>query len=110
MSLPINCLHGAIGSSPQFQRLLTKLSTVFLSVHLFDFVGHGGKPLPEQPFSIELFVGDRDTMVSISEKLHVYRLMKNGSFAALTSTPHPIEQMNVDLLTEVFQQFILRTR
>lgn len=233
MSLPIICLHGAIGSSAQLQPFVSKLSTVFPVVHSFDFVGHGGKPLPEQPFSIRLFVedllrwmdnqkitqanffgysmggyvamyiarhapervgkimtvatklawdvaisqeevkmldpqkiaekvpkfaialaerhapvkwedvlaetarmmlslgtnpemkdndfaeitneiqlcvGDRDTMVSIEETLHVYRLIKNSSFAVLPSTPHPIEQMNVDLLADVFQQFLLRTR
>lgn len=55
---------------------------------------------------VQLCVGDRDTMVSVEETVRVYRLMKNARFAVLPSTPHPIEQMNVDLLADVFQRFV----
>lgn len=47
-------LHGAIGASSQLQPLAEKLFATF-EVHLFDFPGHGGKLLPEEPFSIKLF-------------------------------------------------------
>lgn len=232
MTLPILCLHGAIGSSAQLHRLVERLSENFPAVHAFDFTGHGGKSLPSVQFSIQLFaedllrwmderqiskadifgysmggyvamyiarhyperigkimtvatklawdiptsqkevkmldpqkiaekvpkfaaalaerhspvkwedvlsktaelmlslgknpemndddfaaleheiqlcVGDRDTMVSIEETIRVYRLMKNARFAVLPSTPHPIEQMNVDLLADVFQRFVSNT-
>lgn len=56
-----------------------------------------------------LCVGDRDAMVSVEETVRVYRLMKNAQFAVLPSTPHPIEQMNVDLLAEVFHRFVPNT-
>lgn len=47
-------LHGAIGSSGQLQQLAAKLSVQY-DIHLFDFPGHGGKELPDVPFSIKLF-------------------------------------------------------
>ena len=50
-------LHGAIGSSQQFQQLAALLNNAF-EVHTLDFSGHGGKPIPDAPFSIELFAND----------------------------------------------------
>ncbi|MCF6404948.1 alpha/beta hydrolase [Chitinophaga filiformis] len=47
-------LHGAIGASRQLRAIAAQLSTQY-EVHLFDFPGHGGKDLPEGPFSIKLF-------------------------------------------------------
>jgi len=229
MSLPLICLHGAIGASSQLKPLHEKFSALHppRRIYLFDFTGHGGKPLPAA-FSIKLFaedllqwmdekniilnaavgysmggyvalyiarhypervekimtvatklawdvptsqkevkmldpqkikdkvpkfaealqhrhapekwedvlaktadmmlslgakpelaeedfksvthdvqlcVGDRDTMVSIEETLAAYRLLPKGSFVVLPLTPHPIEQMNADLLTETARRF-----
>jgi len=229
MSQPVICLHGAIGSSAQLKSLREELSHTLTSVYVFDFVGHGGKSLPEEPFSIALFandllrwmdeaqiqkadflgysmggyvalyiarhypervgkimtiatkfawdiptaekevkmldpekiiakvpkfaatleqrhspvrweevllmtahlmkdlgsnpemkdedfaavdhrvqvcVGDRDTMVSIEETTHVYRLMKNARFTVFPGTPHPIEQMNAGMIAESFIRFL----
>lgn len=50
-------LHGAIGSSKQFDALVPLLQNQF-EVYTFNFSGHGGKPLPTEPFSIELFAKD----------------------------------------------------
>lgn len=47
-------LHGAIGASSQLKAIAEKLS-VHYEVHLFEFPGHGGKELPDKPFSIQLF-------------------------------------------------------
>lgn len=47
-------LHGAIGASSQLKAIAGKLSVNY-DVHLFDFPGHGGKELPDKPFSIALF-------------------------------------------------------
>ena len=54
MKTPLLILHGAIGASHQLQAIAEKLS-VYYDVHLFDFPGHGGKALPDGPFSIKLF-------------------------------------------------------
>jgi pimeloyl-ACP methyl ester carboxylesterase len=50
-------LHGAIGSSAQLQPLAEALNSYF-HVRTLDFAGHGGKQLPDQPFSIALFAKD----------------------------------------------------
>ena len=51
---PILLLHGAIGGSVQVQPLADALSGHY-DVHLFSFPGHGGTPMPEEPFSISAF-------------------------------------------------------
>jgi pimeloyl-ACP methyl ester carboxylesterase len=50
-------LHGAIGSSAQLLPLAQALSNQY-DVRTVDFSGHGGKPMPDQPFSIALFAKD----------------------------------------------------
>ncbi|MDQ3021501.1 MAG: alpha/beta hydrolase [Bacteroidota bacterium] len=50
-------LHGAVGSSTQFEILGEKLKDTF-DVCLLNFTGHGGKPIPEEPFSIAMFAED----------------------------------------------------
>ena len=47
-------LHGALGSKDQFQSLVHLLKETF-QVHTFNLPGHGGLPLPDNEFSIELF-------------------------------------------------------
>lgn len=49
-------LHGAIGAASQLQALADALSSRY-SVHTINFIGHGGEPMPEEPFSMELFAG-----------------------------------------------------
>jgi len=50
-------LHGALGSSVQFNELKLELSGSF-HVHTFNFSGHGGSEIPEQGYSIDLFEED----------------------------------------------------
>lgn len=47
-------LHGAIGAARQLQPLALALGNRF-SVHTINFKGHGGEPMPGDPFSMELF-------------------------------------------------------
>jgi pimeloyl-ACP methyl ester carboxylesterase len=47
-------LHGALGSKEQFQSLVHVLEGTF-HVHTFNLIGHGGQPLPDPAFSIEVF-------------------------------------------------------
>ncbi|MBO9631934.1 MAG: alpha/beta fold hydrolase [Chitinophagaceae bacterium] len=49
-------LHGAIGAASQLQTLANALSGRY-AVHTINFTGHGGTPMPEGPFSMELFAG-----------------------------------------------------
>jgi pimeloyl-ACP methyl ester carboxylesterase len=50
-------LHGAIGSSTQFDALAPLLKEQF-KITALDFCGHGGMPVPTNEFSIELFAND----------------------------------------------------
>lgn len=47
-------LHGAIGAADQLVPLANELSKSF-TVHTIPFAGHGGSPMPEGEFSIEVF-------------------------------------------------------
>jgi hypothetical protein len=90
-------------SPENWEDVLAKTAGMMLSL--------GAKPeLTEEDFKsvahdVQLCVGDRDTMVSIEETLAAYRLLSKGSFAVLPLTPHPIEQMNIELLTETARRF-----
>jgi len=50
-------LHGAIGSQQQFDELKSHLQSDF-EIHTLNFSGHGGNPIPGEPFSIGLFAKD----------------------------------------------------
>jgi len=50
-------LHGAIGSSGQLAPFAQLLGNKF-KVYTLDFTGHGGRQLPDAPFSMELFATD----------------------------------------------------
>lgn len=47
-------LHGAIGAADQLEPLGVELGRDYL-VHPLNFYGHGGEPMPNEPFSIQLF-------------------------------------------------------
>lgn len=47
-------LHGAIGAKDQMQPLAECCSPAFM-VHMFNFSGHGGGPMPADAFSFPLF-------------------------------------------------------
>ena len=49
-------LHGAIGAKDQLLPLAEKLQHDFI-IHSLNFTGHGGEPMPAEPFSIALFAG-----------------------------------------------------
>lgn len=50
-------------------------------------------------------VGDRDTMVSIDESLHVYRQIPNAHFAVLPGVVHPIEKVSVSEVQRLLHLF-----
>ena len=50
-------LHGAIGAMSQFTELEKFLVNDF-KVHSLNFPGHGGEPVPAEPFSIKMFAED----------------------------------------------------
>jgi pimeloyl-ACP methyl ester carboxylesterase len=57
------------------------------------------------PHPVRLMVGDKDTVVSIEETAAAAGRLANGSHDVLDGTPHPIEQINVDLLASRLRTF-----
>lgn len=47
-------------------------------------------------------LADKDNMVSLEETIAVYKKLKNGAMYMLPNTKHPIETVNVGLLTQLF--------
>ncbi len=53
-----------------------------------------------------VMLGDRDKMVSMDKTLHAYSHLKNAQLAILPSTPHPIEQVDFNLLEFMIRRFL----
>ena len=62
--------------------------------------------LAEMQTPVLLMVGDRDKMVSVEETLRTSRFMPNAGLAVLPRTPHPIEQVDPELLCFMVESFI----
>jgi pimeloyl-ACP methyl ester carboxylesterase len=58
-------LHGAIGSSQQLEPIAERLGEDF-RVILYNFTGHGGKPIPDEPFSIRMFGEELKSLIEKS--------------------------------------------
>jgi pimeloyl-ACP methyl ester carboxylesterase len=56
--------------------------------------------------SVQLMVGDHDTMVSIEETTNTYRQLKNGSMVVIPNCVHPIEKINLPDLVFELKRFI----
>lgn len=83
-------LHGALGSAEQFDELETQLSSRFI-VHTLNFSGHGGLPIPEEGFSIELFA--KDVLNFLDEKkissINIFGFSMGGYVALHLAVHHP---------------------
>jgi pimeloyl-ACP methyl ester carboxylesterase len=53
-----------------------------------------------------ILLGDRDKMVSLDETTAVYRSLPNAQFGVLPATIHPIEQVDLPLLTSFVRRFL----
>jgi esterase/lipase len=51
-------------------------------------------------------LADKDAMVSLQETTAVYKQLKNGSMYMLPETKHPIESVNIQLLSTIIHQFL----
>jgi pimeloyl-ACP methyl ester carboxylesterase len=50
-------LHGVAGAASQLRPLAAILGEKYM-VHNLDFCGHGGRPIPAEPFSMQFFAND----------------------------------------------------
>jgi pimeloyl-ACP methyl ester carboxylesterase len=67
--------------------------------------------LPLQDFQqincpVLLMLGDRDKMVTLEETVRVFKKFANAQLAVLPNTPHPIEQVDTELLAFHIRKFI----
>ncbi len=83
-------LHGAIGSSVQLEPLAEKLINDF-DIYLLNFTGHGGKPVPEDPFSIEMFADDVIYFIKKNklEGINIYGYSMGGYVALYIARQYP---------------------
>ncbi|MGB4853668.1 MAG: alpha/beta fold hydrolase, partial [Ignavibacteria bacterium] len=90
MKQNILMLHGAIGSSVQLEPLAELLTDTF-KVNLLNFSGHGGKPVTEEIFSIEMFA--KDVLYFIDkgrlEGINIYGYSMGGYVALYIARHYP---------------------
>lgn len=53
-----------------------------------------------------LGIGDRDKMVTLDETINVYKNIPGSSMYMLPNCPHPLEKVNLDILTKVICEFL----
>lgn len=68
-------------------------------------------PLQENDFTeihhpVLMAVGDRDKMVTTEETLKVYRLLPQAQCWVMPGTDHPVEKMDVPLLTDGYNRWV----
>lgn len=83
-------LHGAIGASRQLKAVAAQMSAQY-DVYLFDFPGHGGKDLPEGPFSIQLFAAATLEYIQAHQlqQLTIFGYSMGGYVAMYLAKHHP---------------------
>lgn len=52
-----------------------------------------------------ILVGDRDKMVTMEETINVYKQLPTGKLGILPGTPHPLEQVDINLLKHILIDF-----
>ncbi len=91
--------HGA-----EWQTLLQKTANMM--------TGLGNSPaLTNEDFAqldhkVLLGLADHDTMVSLDETLHVFKVLKQADLYMLPRTKHPIETVNPTLLAEIISNYL----
>lgn len=82
-------LHGALGTSKQFERFIPHFSSD-VAVHTLTFSGHGGRPL-DGKYSMEVFMRDiLDFMDEKGmEKTDIFGYSMGGYAALYTALRHP---------------------
>ena len=51
-------------------------------------------------------IGDHDKMVTLEETISVFRKLKNSFLTVFPHTPHPIEQVDVSLVSDAIIKFM----
>lgn len=54
-----------------------------------------------------IMLGDKDRMVTLAETIHVFKQLPNGSLCILPKTPHPFEQLDGAVLSNIVKHFLV---
>jgi pimeloyl-ACP methyl ester carboxylesterase len=77
---------------------------------LIDSLGRQPLLSPEQlhqcAVKVRVGVGDKDMMVTLEETIEVYRHLRYGSFYVLPDGKHPLEKVNIPLLSAQLVNFL----
>jgi len=97
-------LHGALGSQEQFTQLRQHLPEE-ISVHSLNFTGHGGVPLPDEPFSIEPFSKDVLTWMDRNniDRTDIFGYSMGGYVALFLARHYPERVGRIMTLATKFQ-------
>jgi pimeloyl-ACP methyl ester carboxylesterase len=92
--LNILFLHGALGSSAQFNDIKEKLGTNY-NVHTLNFSGHGGNFMPLNGLTFEVFVSDILSYLNTNkiEKINLFGYSMGGYAALMFAIKYP-ERVN----------------
>lgn len=95
-------LHGALGSSKQLVPLQELLNKQFYC-HLYNFSGHGGKPITN-PYSIESFSAELDTLFKEKEldSAYIFGYSMGGYVALHFAMQHPEKVKSIHTLGTKF--------
>ena len=93
-------LHGA-----NWETLMQKTATMLLQLGANPTFKNSDFETIETPVLVG--VGDKDIMVSLDETITVYRLLTNKQLLVLPNTTHPIDRINLQLLTCQIHNFFL---
>lgn len=83
-------LHGALGSAAMLAPLKQALQDTY-NVYTLNFSGHGGRPLPPEPFSMLLFAQDIVQFLEERqlEHTHIFGYSMGGYAALSLALQHP---------------------
>ena len=98
-------LHGAIGSNTQLLPLAESLRHDFI-IHNLNFTGHGGEPVPGEPFSIVLFATQVlqyiDHHIPAGTTVHLFGYSMGGYVGMYINKYHPGRLTNLITLATKF--------
>jgi pimeloyl-ACP methyl ester carboxylesterase len=97
-------LHGALGAKLQYKEIKEILRKSF-SLYSINFSGHGGKLIPDEPFSIELFAEDVLKWMDLNniDKIDIFGYSMGGYIALYIAKNHPKKIGKVFTLATKFE-------
>jgi pimeloyl-ACP methyl ester carboxylesterase len=83
-------LPGALGAAGLFEELKSELQQYY-NVHTLNFSGHGGLPVPNEAFTMDMFAGDIDNFLKQEglTSIHIFGYSMGGYVALYYALKQP---------------------